>query len=151
MPSPKDTKGPIVKTGPTKGQNRSRNTDGQWRKKREDTGKSREKKKGSGRFITTAACEYRGLPDDCYELQVLRSFRDNYLMQTPEGEALVARYYSEAPVIAECLTRSEDLEYAWSSISRCVKLVEEREYEQAIRQYRDMFHNLGNQVMKANA
>lgn len=43
MPSPKDTKGPIVKTGPTSGQNRSRNQDGQWRKKRSDTGKSRDK------------------------------------------------------------------------------------------------------------
>lgn len=41
MPSPKDTKGPVVKTGPTAGQNRSRNQDGTWRKKRSDTGQSR--------------------------------------------------------------------------------------------------------------
>lgn len=41
MASPKETKGPIVKSGPTAGQNRSRNKDGQWRKKRSDTGKSR--------------------------------------------------------------------------------------------------------------
>lgn len=41
MPSPKDTKGPIIKTGPTVGQNRSRNQDGEWRKKRSDSGKSR--------------------------------------------------------------------------------------------------------------
>ncbi|MBE6957561.1 MAG: hypothetical protein E7447_00210 [Ruminococcaceae bacterium] len=39
--SPKDTHGPIVKTGPTAGQNRSRNKNGQWRKKRSDTGKPR--------------------------------------------------------------------------------------------------------------
>lgn len=43
MASPKDTKGPIVKTGPTAGQNRSRNADGQWRKKRSDTGTTRKK------------------------------------------------------------------------------------------------------------
>lgn len=36
--SPKDTNGPIVKTGPTAGQNRSRNKDGTWRKKRSDAG-----------------------------------------------------------------------------------------------------------------
>lgn len=41
MPSPKNTKGPIVKTGPTAGQVRSRNTDGQWRKKRSDAGKKK--------------------------------------------------------------------------------------------------------------
>lgn len=41
MPSPNQTGGPIVKTGPTSGQNRSRNKDGRWHKKRNDTGKSR--------------------------------------------------------------------------------------------------------------
>ena len=39
--SPKDTGGPVVKTGPTAGQNRSRNQDGRWRKKRSDAGSSR--------------------------------------------------------------------------------------------------------------
>ena len=39
--SPRDTHGPVVQTGPTRGQNRSRNKNGRWRKKRSDTGKSR--------------------------------------------------------------------------------------------------------------
>ena len=39
--SPRETGGPIVKTGPTAGQNRSRNKNGQWRRKRSDAGKSR--------------------------------------------------------------------------------------------------------------
>ena len=39
--SPRETGGPVVKTGPTAGQNRSRNQNGQWRKKRSDAGKSR--------------------------------------------------------------------------------------------------------------
>ena len=39
--SPKDTHGPLVKTGPTAGQNRSRNKNGQWRRKRSDAGKPR--------------------------------------------------------------------------------------------------------------
>lgn len=39
--SPKDTKGPIVKTGPTTGENRSRNKDGRWHAKRSDAGKKR--------------------------------------------------------------------------------------------------------------
>lgn len=41
--SPKDTHGPVVKTGPTAGQNRSRNKNGQWRKKRSDAGQLRTK------------------------------------------------------------------------------------------------------------
>ena len=43
MPSPKDTKGPVVKTGPTAGQDRTRNDNGEWRKKRSDAGKPRSK------------------------------------------------------------------------------------------------------------
>lgn len=39
--SPRETGGPVVKTGPTAGQNRSRNDDGTWRKKRSDAGQSR--------------------------------------------------------------------------------------------------------------
>jgi hypothetical protein len=151
MPSPKDTKGPIVKTGPTKGENRSRNNDGQWRKKREDAGKSKEKKKSSGCFISTAACHFRGLPDDCYELQLLRSFRDEYLIKTPEGESLVARYYLEAPEIAARLTQPEDLKYAWSSIATCVRLIEVRDYEETIKQYLEMFQNLKTRVQNASA
>jgi hypothetical protein len=37
------SKGPIVKTGPTAGQVRSRNEDGRWRAKRSDAGVSRKK------------------------------------------------------------------------------------------------------------
>lgn len=36
--SPRDTHGPLVETGPTAGQNRSRNKNGRWRKKRSDAG-----------------------------------------------------------------------------------------------------------------
>ena len=36
-----DTHGPIVKTGPTAGQNRSRNNNDRWRSKRSDAGKKR--------------------------------------------------------------------------------------------------------------
>ena len=40
--SPKETEGPIVASGPTRGQNRSRNNDGRWRAKRSDSGAVRE-------------------------------------------------------------------------------------------------------------
>lgn len=42
--SPRDTHGPLVKSGPNAGQVRSKNKDGQWRKKRSDAGISRKPK-----------------------------------------------------------------------------------------------------------
>jgi hypothetical protein len=39
--SPRETGGPVVRTGPTAGQNRSRNSDGTWRRKNSSAGKPR--------------------------------------------------------------------------------------------------------------
>lgn len=41
---PSETGGPIVQTGPTSGNVRSRNKSGQWRAKRSDASKPRENK-----------------------------------------------------------------------------------------------------------
>lgn len=40
-------------------------------------------------YITTAACTTLGKPDDCYELNCFRNYRDTYLLTTDEGEAIV--------------------------------------------------------------
>ena len=150
MSSPKDTKGPVVKSGPTKGKNRSRNDDGHWRKKRNDTGKSRDKKDKSGCFITSAACDYRGLADDCYELQMLRSFRDEYLLKTTEGIELVSCYYQEAPSIAASLIEDDDLNFSWREITACVKLIEEGKNKEATENYKLMFESVSLKVQKSS-
>ncbi|GAA3601960.1 hypothetical protein [Secundilactobacillus similis] len=41
--NPHTAGGPVVKSGPTNGDVRSRNSDGSWRKKRSDAGSSRKK------------------------------------------------------------------------------------------------------------
>lgn len=137
--SPRDTNGPVVKTGPTAGQNRSRNDDGAWRKKRSDTG---ETKKKPGCFLSTAACNYKGLPDDCQELEILRGFRDSYLMSSDEGTAMVEHYYFVAPEIAERLTDPTELELVWQVICRCVEAVQSKHYELATNEYRAMVYSL---------
>lgn len=146
MPSPKDTKGPVVKSGPTRGENRSRKKDGEWRKKRSDSGKSREKKKGSGCFITTAVCSYRGLPDDCAELQTLREFRDNELLATPDGQKLVLEYYEIAPGIAAALEKEADFDFIWAAVERCLHHIHNSESEAAIHEYQWMVKSLTQRV-----
>lgn len=58
---------------------------------------------GGGCFITTAVCERDGKPDDCAELEVLRKFRDSYMLSDPERSKLVALYYATAPIILDRL------------------------------------------------
>ena len=137
--SPRDTNGPVVKTGPTAGNNRSRNDDGAWRKKRSDAG---ETKKKSGCFISTIACQYKGFSDDCPELETLRHFRDSYLLNTAEGAIMVNHYYSIAPAIAERLIEPTELEQVWEVIRNCVEDIEAERYDEAKGKYRAMVLSL---------
>ncbi len=59
-------------------------------------------------FITTAVCEAEGKPDDCPELTAFRAFRDGYLMDEPDGPALVETYYEVAPVLLTCMRLGDD-------------------------------------------
>lgn len=58
--------------------------------------------------MTTACCEYKGLGDDCYELQTLRNLRDEYIRKQPYGEELIKNYYKEAPEIVIKIKKSKD-------------------------------------------
>jgi hypothetical protein len=136
--SPRDTNGPVVKTGPTSGQNRSRNKDGEWRKKRSDAGES---KKKSGCFLTTAACTHMGRPDDCVELATLRHFRDYYLSATPEGRTLVQDYYRMAPLILEKLDGAT-LDEVWDVIVSCTSYIEQGQFKMATCTYVDLVVSL---------
>lgn len=50
-----------------------------------------------GCFITTAVIKSTGKPDNCFELQTLRRFRDTYMQEDPRYRAFVTQYYQEAP------------------------------------------------------
>lgn len=149
---PKDTNGPVVKSGPTKGQNRSRNDDGRWRAKRSDTGKSRPNKDKSssgkkGCFLTTAACELRGLPDDCYELRILRRFRDDVLVMSCEGQALVTEYYNEAPRLVPLVHMNGEQGDIWCEIQLTVFYIEQGNHLAALAAYRTMFERLRSMAL----
>ena len=138
--SPRETGGPVVKTGPTRGENRSRNDDGRWREKRSDAGSERKKK--SGCYITTAACKLMSLPDNCREVTCLRNYRDTKLLRSAVGRRLVAHYYRIAPDIASALNRRQ-LRQVWSSIQNCVRAIEAERYSRALLTYRLMVRRLG--------
>jgi len=58
-------------------------------------------------FISTATCLSLGLPDDCSELKLLRSFRDNILLKTRLGQHDVKYYYEIAPLIVARIGKSK--------------------------------------------
>jgi hypothetical protein len=100
---------------------------------------SKSPKKSTGCFITTACTEAKGLPDDCYELQTLRAFRDGYMRALPDGQALIAQYYDVAPKIVARIKAQPDaheiLFGLYNRIVESVRLIEAKQYEQALHRY----------------
>lgn len=103
-------------------------------------------------YITTAICESQGKPDDCYELELLRSYRDDYLLSTEEGEALVKEYYNIAPTIVNRIGRREDAKAVYGEIwdvylSDCIRLIEDGDRESCKERYMDMVYDLKGRFM----
>jgi len=63
---------------------------------------------GGGCFVSTAICYGLEQPDNCKDLQILRSFRDIYLLQSKVGQYFVRRYYDLSPKISEAVENSPD-------------------------------------------
>lgn len=98
-------------------------------------------------YITTAVCQSLGKPDDCYELNLLRDYRDSYLASTPDGEAVIKEYYNVAPTIVRRIGRMEDAGNIYRGIwedyvSPCVQLIEEKRLTECREVYTDMVHSL---------
>lgn len=63
-------------------------------------------KVGDGCYIVTACLVSRGMNPDCEELATLRTFRDSYVAQLPEGDAILTGYYRDAPGIVAAIDAS---------------------------------------------
>jgi len=98
-------------------------------------------------FLTTAICFYKKLPDDCHELEVLRQFRDNYLLTTDDGRKMVEHYYLIAPVIAERLVEPSDLEQVWKTVTNCVNAIESGEHQKVVAMYKMMVFSLQKKLL----
>lgn len=96
----------------------------------------------SGCFLTSACVEAMGLSDDCYELTILRHFRDNYLRSRPTGKADICEYYHIAPMIVERIKQSPNsmcvFEKLYNELVKpCVALIESGKNEEAYSTYRN--------------
>lgn len=98
-------------------------------------------------YITTAVCDGLGKPDDCYELTLLRDYRDNYLVKSEEGASLVKTYYDIAPTIVKRISRDEHANEVYHNLwnqylSPCVTLIEKGAVEECKDKYTEMVHSL---------
>lgn len=104
-------------------------------------------KKGLFCYITTAVCRSLDKPDDCYELTLLRDYRDEYLLNSDAGTDMVKEYYNIAPTIVKRIDREECSSEIYAGIwqnylSPCIQLIEAKKKEECRELYKDMVHSL---------
>ena len=102
---------------------------------------------GSGCFITTATLTSIGKPDNCEELNLLREYRDKWLVNRNDGKQLIAEYYNIAPRIVDAINTQPDRQeiYAelWKNdIKPCLGLIKKNQYEEAKSVYGNVITKL---------
>lgn len=103
-------------------------------------------------YITTAVCECLGKGEDCYELNLLKEYRDTYLERTEEGHALVEAYYDIAPTIVKRIDRRADRRAVYERLYGdyllpCIRSIEKQDYETCQKQYQEMVLGLKEQYI----
>lgn len=103
----------------------------------------------SGCFITTAVCENLGKKDNCNELQILRKFRDEYLLNTSENRTLVEDYYKISPKLIQNINSSKNKmllsKYLLDNyINVVIDDIKNEEYKNAVDNYIRMINYLDN-------
>lgn len=105
-----------------------------------------------GCFLTTACMKYwsKNFDDNCYELTVLRWFRDNFVLKED-----VKHYYEVAPIIIEFINKEENCniiyDYIFDSIvDYCVEQIEFGNYLEAYKRYKSCVLTLEDYYTKSS-
>lgn len=98
-------------------------------------------------YITTAVCNSLGKGDACYELELLRGYRDSYLLSQEEGADIVNEYYDIAPTIVNRINKREDADMIYRQVwekylSRCISMIENDNREACKELYTEMVREL---------
>ena len=106
-------------------------------------------------YITTAVCTTMGKPDDCYELNCFRTYRDTYLMATEDGEEIVREYYDIAPTIVKHINREKNSRKIYEGIwdhylKPCLHMIEEEQNQECKALYIQMVRDLEKEYFYKN-
>lgn len=99
-------------------------------------------------YITTAVCASLGKPDDCTELNLLRNFRDGYMMSTESGRRMVEEYYNSAPAMVSAIDTRCDADDIYKKlydqyIDPCITMINSGQMENCMKHYKSMVERLG--------
>lgn len=113
-----------------------------WGYHYEECPRYKSEQSSGGCYLTSACVEAKGLADNCPELQILRSFRDTYLLNVKGGDKEIAEYYRTAPLIVEKIKSQNNCKIIFDKIfselvEPCVLLIKTGHYFQAHQLYKN--------------
>lgn len=107
----------------------------------------------SGCYLTTACMQQmqENFDDKCYELEILRWFRDKYVSKEDKKH-----YYEVAPQIVEKLDKMEYKEFVYSYIyknlvAKCVDNIEQGNYGEVYSRYKNSITNFETRLGVSDA
>ena len=105
-----------------------------------DNPSQEEIEENGGCYLTTACMNHykHNFDDNCYELQLLRWYRDNFV--SPQD---IKEYYKSAPIIVNAIQYEKNAEIMFEKIYNnvvlyCVKAIENKQYDLAYKRYKDV-------------
>ena len=106
-----------------------------------------------GCFLTTACMKYyqENFNDNCYELTILRWFRDNFVSKDD-----IEHYYEVAPMIVEAINKDKKIEIIYdyiyeNVIEYCIEQIMQGKYEIAYNRYKNSILALEKQFVKSTS
>lgn len=101
-------------------------------------------------YLTSACMKYfqENFDDNCYELTLLRWFRDNFVSKED-----IEHYYEIAPIIVETINKEEQsgiiYDYIYANVvNYCVQQIERGNYDKAYNRYKNSVLTLEEQFTK---
>lgn len=112
---------------------------GSWSSTTHNSDKSDTNTSSGSCYLTSACMQHfkNQFDDNCYELTVLRWFRDNYVSQED-----IDHYYSTAPAIVAAIEKEEQCgiiyDYIYDNVvDYCVTQIENGNYKEAYNRYKN--------------
>ena len=116
----------------------------------EDNVNGSTEKSSGGCYLTSACMKHfqKNFDDNCYELTVLRWFRDNFVSKEDKEH-----YYEIAPIIVETINKEEQsgiiYDYIYDNIvDYCVEQIEQGHYDKAYSRYKNSVLTLEEQFAR---
>lgn len=123
---------------------------GSWSSTTHNSDKSDTNYGSGGCYLTSACMEHlqEKFDDNCYELKVLRWFRDSFVSNKD-----IEHYYEVAPIIVEAINRENKssiiYNYIYDNIvDYCVEQIEKGNYDKAYNRYKNSVLSLEEQFAK---